>query len=162
MSFKITKILPQEVVSVMEALETIANETSYLMISSKELANKDRINQCAIGIENGALEGFKAAKGDEIIGTILLTQGELKTNKHVGWLVIAVAKKYRKKGIAKDLMETVLNSTKKELILVDCYTENTTSILLAKSFGFKELGRIPSYLKNEGVNHDVVMLGKEL
>ena len=64
---------------------------------------------------------------------------------------IVVRKKYRKKGIGKELLEKLISFSKEknfELINLEVNSKNEPAINLYKKFGFKEVGLRKKYYNN--------------
>lgn len=76
---------------------------------------------------------------------------------------IAVAPEYRRKGIAEELVNTLIEQLKKRnilFLLLEVRVSNAPAIALYDKLGFEQVGRRPRYYTNP--REDALILRKEL
>ena len=104
-------------------------------ILKEEVLNKNR-KFFVVKSENGEILGFA---------------GVLINIDFIEIMNIVVRKKYRKKGIGKELLEKLISFSKEknfELINLEVNSKNEPAINLYKKFGFKEVGLRKKYYNN--------------
>lgn len=99
----------------------------------------------------------------EVIGIVAEVDGKAVANSevgrrsgsmsHVGDLGIAVRKDYRRIGIGKKLMKTLIEESKKvgiKVLVLEVFGSNTAAKTLYTKMGFKDAGAIPSGVFRKG------------
>jgi len=110
-------------------------------------------------LEGRPFGGLSALDGEKIVGylfySVVLDEMELVT--------VAVEERYRKKGIARRLIEEMLetaaiNSVKK--IFLEVRVSNASAQSLYKGFGFRDVSIRPKYYKDN--NEDAIVMIKKI
>lgn len=113
-----------------------------------------RFQSCFTAYENGAPVGM----------AILYIQPYQKF-AHQCLFAIIVDEKHRNKGIGKALMQHMIDAAKNqfkiEILHLEVYAGNP-AIRLYERMGFKEFGRQPKFIKQDGEYIDKIMMQKEL
>jgi putative acetyltransferase len=115
-------------------------------------------------IENGHVIMLVAEVDGKVVsvGEVGLLTGE---RSHTGYLGIGVAKKARRLGLGKIMMDALLGLARKtglKILILDVYATNAIAIRLYEKVGFKEAGRIPKGLLRNGHFIDLVRMTTEL
>lgn len=111
----------------------------------------------------------------EIIGVVAEVDGKVVANsevgrkrgfqRHVGGLGIAVKKDYRRIGIGKELIKTLIEESRKiglRVLVLDVFDSNTAAKSLYAKMGFKDAGRIPMGVFKKGKYIDLLRMTLEL
>lgn len=113
-----------------------------------------KFQSCFTAYENGAPVGM----------SILYIQPYQKF-AHQCLFAIIVDEKHRNKGIGKALMQHMIDAAKNqfkiEILHLEVYAGNP-AIRLYERMGFKEFGRQPKFIKQDGEYIDKIMMQKEL
>ena len=120
------------------------------------------------------LESVKENKAAFIIATIdneLVGSTEIEllpmAKKHIGSFGITVAKKFRREGIGKKMMELVIKESIKKIkdlkiIDLEVFGQNPIAQNLYKKMGFIEYGCLPKSLKRRGKFDDAILMYKKV
>ncbi|MDR0194133.1 MAG: GNAT family N-acetyltransferase [Myroides sp.] len=87
----------------------------------------------------------------ELIGNLDLTGHHRSTMFHTAVLGMGIVMNWRNTGVGTVLLKTALEWAKNsplEIISLDVYTENKSGIALYQKLGFKEVGVIPDFIKD--------------
>lgn len=111
----------------------------------------------------------------EIIGVVAEVDGKVVANSevgrrkgsqsHVGGLGIAVKKGYRRIGIGKELMKTLIDESRKaglKVLVLEVFDSNKVAKGLYAKTGFKDAGRIPKGVFKKGRYIDLLRMTLEL
>ncbi|KZE78873.1 hypothetical protein AV926_00975 [Myroides marinus] len=93
----------------------------------------------------------------ELIGNLDLTGHHRNTMLHTAVLGMGIAMNWRNTGVGTLLLKTALEWAKNshlEIISLDVYTENKSGIALYQKLGFKEVGVIPDFIKDNDRYYD--------
>lgn len=93
----------------------------------------------------------------ELIGNLDLTGHHRSTMFHTAILGMGIAMNWRNTGVGTLLLKTALEWAKNshlEIISLDVYTENKSGIALYQKLGFKEVGVIPDFIKDNDRYYD--------
>jgi ribosomal protein S18 acetylase RimI-like enzyme len=84
---------------------------------------------------------------------------------HVGYLGIGIKAGYRGIGIGTQIMQTLMEESKKaglKILVLDSFATNKEAQALYKKVGFRETGRIPKAVYKNGKYIDMVRMTREL
>lgn len=103
----------------------------------------------------------------KIAGATDIRVNDKKIWKHVGELGLSVAKEYRKQGIGKLLIKTVLDEAKNKIpglkiINLGVFSINIPAQNLYKKLGFIEYGRLPKAFLYKGKYEDDILMYKNV
>jgi L-amino acid N-acyltransferase YncA len=111
----------------------------------------------------------------EVIGIVAEVDGKAVANSevgrrsgsmsHVGDLGIAVRKDYRRIGIGKKLMKTLIEESKKvgiKVLVLEVFGSNSAAKTLYTKMGFKDAGRLPKGVFRKGKYIDLLRMTLEL
>lgn len=111
----------------------------------------------------------------EIIGVVAEVDGKVVANSevgkrrgsrsHVGILGIAVKRGYRRIGIGRELMKTLIEESRKaglKVLVLDVLDSNTAAKRLYAKMGFKDAGRVPKGFFKKGKYIDLLRMTLEL
>lgn len=140
-----------------------------LLGRQKKVSRKDEIDWLANSfkaIEKNDVVMIVSEVDGKVIGNSIITREEMDSKKHVGMFGIGLKKEYRRMGIGKDLLESVISIARKEMgikiVQLWCFAGNHGAINLYNNTGFKEVGRIPKGLNNFGKYDDEVLFYREV
>lgn len=120
------------------------------------------------GILKAALEadnGFflVAAAGDDVVATLSVAGGRYGKVRHVGEIGVSVHAGWRRRGVARRLLEVALEHARSSPVLrrlsLDVFAGNTAAIRLYESFGFAHEGRRRGHVRLGGRDEDVLAMG---
>ena len=111
----------------------------------------------------------------EILGVVAEVDGKVVANSevgirkgsqsHVGGLGIAVKKGYRRIGIGKELMKTLIEESRKaglKVLVLEVFDSNKVAKSLYTKMGFKDASRIPKGVFKKGKYIDLLRMTLEL
>ncbi len=101
----------------------------------------------------------------KVAGMLNIENGDRQRIAHVGTLHISVVKKYRRNGVGKALMETVIEWASDHLVIekigLGVFSNNVGAINLYKKLGFAEEGRKVKEIKIGPNNYvDIILMYK--
>ena len=116
----------------------------------------------------------RAVKG-EIIELVAEVDGKMVANSevekrsgfmsHVGYLGIGIKSSYRGIGIGTQIMQALIEESKKaglKVLVLDAFATNKTAHALYRKMGFQDAGRIPKAICKNGKYIDVIRMALEL
>ncbi|MBS7632006.1 GNAT family N-acetyltransferase [Candidatus Bathyarchaeota archaeon] len=107
-----------------------------------------------------------AETNGKAVGMAHLVKGKYEKNRHVAFLGMSVAKKYRGRGFGTAMMNYLLEWTEKqrglEKISLSTFSTNLPAMKLYRKFGFKIEGRSRRQYKICGKYVDEITMGKFL
>lgn len=106
-----------------------------------------------------------AKDGDHIIGSANITKGKTARDAHVGLIGIMVDKDYRRGGLGRFLLESILTQAEQmefKIAKLDVFSDNEKAIRLYKSLGFIEYGCLPNGLFRQEKYSDDLSLYKKI
>lgn len=135
----------------------------------KKVSRKDEIewlSKTFKAMEKGDLIMIVAEVDGKVVGNAIVTKGEQDAKKHTGEFGIGIRKEYRRMGIGKELIETIIKIAKKEMgiriVQLWCFSGNGGALKLYRKHGFREAGRIPKALNHYGKYNDEIIMYKEV
>ncbi|MBS4536155.1 GNAT family N-acetyltransferase [Clostridium sp. D2Q-14] len=148
-----------------ELVRKLASETKFMMREpdevNTEIEDQEKRIETLLKSDKGLL--LVSVVDDQIVGFLVISTRDLRRVKHSGNLVIGVEKKYWGTGIAKYLMEEMLNWSKSiglRRLELDVVEENTRGIELYKKYGFKVEGKkIEDHYVGNGQYLNTIMMG---
>ena len=118
----------------------IAGQIAYLLNSNNRLTKRHDVDS----ILNSPVQYFIELYGQTVLGCIGLLR-EPKMDKVVH---ISVAQNARRMGIAKRLLELVINNSKMDVIYMHIREDNVESKSLVRKMGFNDIAYIPKFNYN--------------
>ena len=115
-------------------------------------------------IENGIVISVVAEIDGRIIGNSGVRRGTGR-NSHVGLLHIAVRNSYRNAGIGTEMIQTLIEESRKiglMLLHLTVSSSNQQAIHLYEKIGFREVGRWPKAMRKGNEYVDEVCMALEL
>lgn len=153
----ITSAKAKYIKSYWNTFDEIASERKYLA-STCAFSLEDTIKFIENSIEKNIPYLFVIDKDkDTVIGWCDVQPKDI----HIGYLGIGILKDYRKKGIGKNLIGTILEKSKEYgyyFVELDVRYTNERAIQLYKSVGFKIVNIIKEGLEIDGVKEDVLQM----
>ena len=108
---------------------------------------------------------FTAYENGAVVGMSILYIQPYQKFAHQCLFAIIVDEKHRNKGIGKALMQHMIDAAKNqfkiEILHLEVYAGNP-AIRLYERMGFKEFGRQPKFIKQDGEYIDKIMMQKQL
>lgn len=134
----------------------------YLTLEEEEKFLKEKIER----ITKKKEVALYAFINDEIVGVTHIVLKE-KVERHVGGFGLIVAKKYRREGIGKLLMEQILKDALKNLpelkiVELTVFANNLVAIKLYETFGFIKFGVLPKGILHKGKYINSISMYKEV
>lgn len=163
---EIRNAIPSDAYQMVELARKLASETKFMMREPDEVNTdvtfQEKRIEKLLQSDNGLQ--LVAVVEDKIVGFLAISARDLKRVRHIGSFVIGVEKKYWGTGIAKYLMEQMLDWSKSiGLIRLDLEVveENTRGIELYKKYGFKIEGKkIKDHYIGDGKYLNTLIMGK--
>ncbi|MEO4707087.1 GNAT family N-acetyltransferase [Pediococcus pentosaceus] len=153
-----TKVIIREAQSedaqdVLNYLKFITNETSNLLLTPEEMAQKeftDEINLLEESSKSSANLFLLATKDEKIIGTANMKSFLRKRISHRGTFGISVLKEFSGQGIGSMLLAEIINYAKSinlEILELEVRTDNIPAIHLYKKLNLKNMDYMKIFLK---------------
>lgn len=124
----------------------------------------DWLGKRLASIEKGETIGIVAeVDGKVVANSEVMKRGGLMS--HLGVLGIAVKKSYRGIGIGNELMETLIEESRKaglKVLVLEVFGSNKVAKSLYAKMGFKDAGRIPKGVFKKGKYIDLLRMTLEL
>lgn len=164
-----TKVIIREAQSedaqgVLNYLKFITNETSNLLLTPEEMAQKkltDEINLLEESSKSSENLFLLATKDEKIIGTANMKSFLRKRISHRGTFGISVLKEFSDQGIGSMLLAEIINYAKSinlEILELEVRTDNIPAIHLYKKFGFKEYRLYENFFKIDHKYYDGTLM----
>ncbi len=106
---------------------------------------------------------FVAIKARRVVGECTFLRSTEPKRRHTAVCQVAVAARFRRQGIGRNILEYALKWAKGagiEKITLDVFATNAAAIALYRVLGFKEEGRRAGQVKIDGRPIDDVLMGK--
>lgn len=113
---------------------------------------------------SGDMVASIAEDGGIVIGLCTAVRGGHREDHHVASLGIAVRPESRGAGVGTALLRHVLAKCEGRFTVVtlSVIAGNEPALRLYRRFGFVERGRVPRSFRRDGVEHDELLMSKEL
>ncbi|MCO7723750.1 GNAT family N-acetyltransferase [Myroides odoratimimus] len=99
-----------------------------------------------------------AEHNGQLIGNLDLTGQHRKTLQHTAVLGMGISLEWRNTGLGTALLNSAVKWAKRnntlEILTLEVYTENIVGIALYRKQGFKEIGIIPNFIKDNDRYYD--------
>lgn len=151
-----------------EYLNLIAGESDYLTFGQGELSINEEIEESIIEEHKKADNQIMliAKINDQIIANLNFTGGKRQRIRHTGEFGVSVLKEYWGNGIAKALIDCLIEWAKAEGIVTKINLrvreDNEKAKELYKKIGFIEEGRITREFYIKGKYYSSIIMGLEL
>ncbi len=150
-------------------LNTLDNETNYMMYEPKERAQCTNIQELCADIKSNVINGADflliASEDDKIVGYIRAERGKFRRNFHTAYIVVGVLRDYAGKGIGTTFFKELdkwasQNNVHRLELTVEC--RNHAAMHLYKKSGFKIEGTRAKSMLVEGNFVDEYYMAKIL
>jgi RimJ/RimL family protein N-acetyltransferase len=119
------------------------------------------ILKTALEAENGFF--LVAVAGDDVVATLSVAGGRHAKVRHVGEIGVSVHAEWRRRGVARRLLEVALEHARAAPALrrlsLEVFARNTAAIRLYESMGFDHEGRRRGHVHVGGRDEDVLLMG---
>lgn len=154
--------------ALLQMFQQAVKESDYLMTTPAEavkLTLEQEMEFIAAYHKNANQLFLIADVEGTVAGTLSVTQGKLKKQHHVGEFGIVVLQKYWNMGIARRMMNVMLQWVEAHPVLryvhLCVMANNEKALRLYKNFGFNEEGRKPrAVFQNDESYQDIILMGK--
>ncbi|MCH8319087.1 MAG: GNAT family N-acetyltransferase [Bacteroidetes bacterium] len=123
--------------------------STYTCICNPHLTTKPGQQGLASGLTNISNMG----SNEKIIGTFILKPNYPGLGSHIANLSLMLSKDHQEKGIGKTMVKHAFTEAKKQgykaIQLNMVVSTNKAAVSLAKSLGFKMIGRLPEVFKHQ-------------
>jgi RimJ/RimL family protein N-acetyltransferase len=146
----------------------------YMMIRAREpevnveeadewQASGESVRRLIEGLERAPNGFLLVADAGRIVAALSVEGGRFRKTRHVGEVGVSVAREWRRRGVARRLMETAIETarTSPELLRLSLrvFSSNEPAVRLYESMGFLVEGRRPGHLRVRGREDDLVLMG---
>jgi RimJ/RimL family protein N-acetyltransferase len=158
----------EDAAALLDMFQQAVTETDFLMTTPGE-ARKLTLEQekeFIAGYQRNNNQLFLVADvGGRLAGTLSVTQAKLKKQQHVGEFGIVVLQKYWNMGIARRMMNVMLQWAENHPVIryihLSVMANNEKAIHLYHNFGFTEEGRKTKAVCQSGHTfQDIILMGK--
>ena len=160
----IIRVKEKYIESYWKTFEVVASERKYLgIVNGFSFDETKKFIQNSI--KNNQPHFFAVNEDDEVVGWCDIMPVDSETSSLIGYLGIGLLKEYREKGIGQQLLETTIQAAiEKEFkkVELEVRDSNSRAIHLYKKLGFLEEKRIKNGLCIDGINEDIIQMGKVL
>lgn len=145
----------------------LSKETRYLLSETDEI-NTDlnmQENHLRDIINSDKKKYFVALADHRLVGFLIIVVQDMRRIAHVGNFIIGVAQDYQGLGIAKHLMEAMLDWAQKKglkRVELDVLEENIAAVGLYKKFGFEIEGKKIGDYYVDGRYLNTLIMGRAL
>jgi len=119
------------------------------------------ILKTALDADNGFF--LVAAAGDDIVATLSVAGGRHAKTHHVGEIGVSVRAGWRRRGVARHLLEAALEHARAapplRRLSLEVFARNTAAIRLYESLGFAHEGRRRGHVRIDDRDEDVLSMG---
>lgn len=164
----IRDVVSDDAPALLALFQQVARESAFLVVSPNE-ADRTTVEEMQESIEvytnNEHCLFIAAVIEKELVGGLTLMQCEWQKQEHIAGLDIAVKSSRWNLGIARRLMNDVMQWLEAQTVIkcvqLEVMANNEKGIRLFRNFGFHEEGRQSRaiYL-DHGMYEDVVLMGK--
>lgn len=165
---RIREVKIDDSAALLDMFRRVVCETDFLMTTPAEARN------LTIEQERDFISGYIRNRNqlfllgeveNEIAGTLSVTQAKLKKQQHVGEFGIVVLEKYWNMGIARRMMNVMMQWVSKNdtiyYVHLKVMANNDKAIRLYQQFGFLEEGRKQKAVCQSPHNfQDIILMGK--
>ena len=149
----------------------------YLMIRAREpevnveeadewQATTDSVRRLIEGLDRAPNGFLLVADAGGIVAALSVEGGRFRKTRHVGEVGVSVAREWRRRGVARRLLETAIDAARASPELsrfsLRVFASNLPAIRLYESLGFEVEGRRPGHLRMRGREDDLVLMGLAL
>lgn len=148
-------------------INKLSKEQTFITYQGEEVTveeEREHVEGAMKKMEKGTMVKLLLVVDGSVVGIAESSLG-VRTHSHVGGLGLSLDSTVRGQGLGRMLLEATISEAKKELkglrmIELTVFDMNDIAINLYKSFGFKEVARIPEkiFYKGEYVDEIVMIL----
>ena len=123
------------------------------------------VSSMLLGIENGSVINVLTEANGKVVGNSEITRGKSSDEYHHGKLGIAIIRKYRDRGIGREMLNTLIEESRRtglKTLELEVFADNKKAAHLYKSVGFKRVGTIPKKIFRKGEFHDIIVMSMVL
>lgn len=150
-------------------LNTLSNERTFVTFQGEQIDIKDEeeyLKSILVKINEKTKVYLFIVINNKIAGIAGIDLGT-RTQRHIGYLGISIAKEFRGEGIGKIFMEKIINEAidnikDLEIISLGLFSKNTKAYNMYKSFGFTHYGTLPQGTKLETGYDDEMFMHKRI
>jgi len=147
-------------------INEIAYEDTFVMTKNRKSRKeeKDWLKKTLDQIKNNEGILLVAEVDKKIVGDAGVFIKNKERSSHVGTIGITVSKNYRGLKIGKRLFSNIIKygNKKFKILYLAVFANNKLALNMYKKFGFKEVGRLPKFIKHKGKYVDEIKMIKEL
>lgn len=142
---------PQLGVFTMESRPSLGEEATFFGTVWKKILSGDMV--ASVAEDDGV-----------VVGICTVSRQGHREDRHVASLGIAISPGHRGRGIGTALMQHALSKCEDrfEIVTLAVIAGNEPAIRLYRRLGFVERGRVPRTFRRDGVDHDEILMSKEL
>jgi len=164
----IREVISDDAPVLLALFQQVARESAFLLVSPSE-ADRTTVEEMKERIEtytdNKNSLFIVAVTEKELVGGLTLMQYEWQKQEHIASLDIAVKSSHWNLGIARRLMNDVMQWLETQTVIkciqLEVMANNEKGIRLFRNFGFHEEGRqARAIYLDHGMYEDVVLMGK--
>lgn len=159
----------QDVEVMQKYINALSEERTHITMQGEIMSLEDEkkyLDGVLEKVKNKTAVQLLMFAGQSMAGISGIELGRL-TEKHIGTIGISINKKYRRLGLGKLLLTTILKEAKKELHNMEIFelavhSKNTVAHKMYVNFGFVEYGRLPNGVKLEKGYQDKILMYKKV
>lgn len=156
MKINIRESLSSDAEQILEHLKICGSETDNMSYGEEGLPitneEEERILQELLNSDNEIM--LVAEVNGIIVGTANYSSSKNRRMSHRGSIGLCVQRKFWNKGIATNLIETLIRfakeKAKSKIISLEVRSDNKAAIHLYKKFGFEKIGTFEGYFDIDG------------
>lgn len=144
----IRKLQKGDVGALLSFANMLIKEDTYMMLSGDLMTIKEErqyVDRSILQCNKKEKVHVVAVKGDKIIGSAEIRRGT-KRKHHMGEIGLAVLEGYRREGVGRELMQSLIKEGKSlglRMLMLRVFANNLPAISFYKKFGFIECGTLP-------------------
>lgn len=156
----IRKATSADAAQILNLIQLYLDNAEYIPINSSDFNKTVEEIEAWIQKLNNANNSVMlvAEHNGKLIGNLDLTGHHRKALQHTAVLGMGVLLEWRNTGLGTALLKKAIDWAKRDTILeiltLDVYTENIVGIALYRKQGFKEVGIVPNFIKDNDRYYD--------
>nr|MDO8099197.1 GNAT family protein [Candidatus Njordarchaeota archaeon] len=151
----------------MEFANSLVEEGAEIMLDQKQTREQevDWLARALSELEKGEKIYVAAEVDGKLVGNSHVSKPSARRQSHLGVLGIAIRDGYRDIGIGTEMMRILIDQSRKmglKILILDMFADNGRARHVYEKVGFREVGRIPKGLFNDGEYIDEIRMALEL